>query len=80
MTALNAGLEAQGKPAITGYTVNWQISDKGGSKVPGRYAEVQWEKAGSKGTEVPGAKSTGTVGATTGGKATFNMTQHEFSW
>ena len=80
MTALNAGLEAQGKPAVTGYTVNWQISDKGGSKVPGRYAEVQWETAGSKGTEVPGAKSTGTAGATTDGKATFNMTQHQFSW
>jgi hypothetical protein len=80
MTALNAGLAAQGKPEITGYTINWQISDKGGVKVPGRYAEVQWEKAGSKGTEVPGAKSTGTVGAKTSGIATFNITQHEFSW
>lgn len=80
MTALNAGLEAQGKPAVTGYTINWQISDKGGSKVPGRYAEVQWEKAGSKGTEVPGAVSTGTTGAKTDGKATFNITQHQFSW
>lgn len=80
MNALNAGLEAQGKPAVTGYTINWQISDKGGSKVPGRYAEVQWEKAGSKGTEVPGAKSTGTAGAATDGRATYNITQHEFSW
>ena len=80
MNALNAGLEAQGKPAVTGCTVNWQISDKGGSKVPGRFTNVQWEKAGSKGTEVPGAKSTGVAGATTDGKATFNMTQHQFSW
>jgi hypothetical protein len=80
MTALNAGLEAQGKPAVTGYTVNWQISDKGGSKVPGRYAEVQWEKAGSKGTEVPGAKSTGTTGANVNLKATYNYNMHTFSW
>jgi hypothetical protein len=80
MNALNAGLAAAGKPQVQGYTINWQISDKGGSKVPGRYAEVQWEKAGSKGTEVPGATSTGTVGAKTDGKATFNITQHEFSW
>jgi hypothetical protein len=80
MAALNAGLEAQGKPAVSGYTINWQISDKGGSKEPGRYAEVQWEKAGSKGTEVPGVKSTGTQGTTTGGIATFDITQHEFTF
>jgi hypothetical protein len=80
MAALNAGLEAQGKPAVSGYTIKWQISDKGGSKEPGRYAEVQWEKAGSKGTEVPGVKSTGTQGTTTGGIATFDITQHEFTF
>ena len=80
MTALNAGLAAQGKPEITGYTINWQISDKGGSKVPGRYAEVQWEKAGSKGTEVPGAKSTGAAGANVNLKNTYNYNMHTFSW
>jgi hypothetical protein len=80
MTALNAGLAAQGKPEITGYTINWQISDKGGSKVPGRYAEVQWEKAGSKGTEVPGAKSTGVEGANVNLKDTYNYNMHTFSW
>lgn len=80
MNALNAGLEAQGKPAVSGYTINWQISDKGGKKVPGRYAEVQWEKAGSKGTAVPGAKSTGAVGADVNLKNTFNYNMHTFSW
>ena len=80
MSALNAGLEAQGKPAVTGYTINWQISDKGGVKVPGRYAQVQWEKAGTPGTAVTKMTSTGTTGATTGGKASFNITQHQFSW
>lgn len=80
MTALNAGLAAAGKPQVTSYTVNWQISDKGGTKVPGRYAEVQWEKAGNKGTEVKGATSTGTTGATTDLRKTYNIMQHVFSW
>jgi hypothetical protein len=80
MTALNAGLAAQGKPEITGYTINWQISDKGGVKVPGRYAQVQWEKAGTPGTAVTTTTATGTAGTTTGGQASYNMTQHEFSW
>jgi hypothetical protein len=80
MTALNAGLAAQGKPEITGYTINWQISDKGGVKVPGRYAQVQWEKAGTPGTAVTKTTATGTAGTTTGGQASYNMTQHEFSW
>jgi hypothetical protein len=80
MAALNAGLEAQGKPAVSGYTIKWQISDKGGSKEPGRYAEVQWEKAGSKGTEVKGATSTGTEGGATDLKKTFNVRKHVFSW
>lgn len=80
MNSLNAGLKAQGKPEVANYTVQWQISDKGGVKVPGRFAQVNWEKAGTPGKEVGTMQSTGTVGANVSGKATFNVFQHTFNW
>lgn len=80
MNSLNAGLKAQGKPEVANYTVQWQISDKGGVKVPGRFAQVNWEKAGTPGKEVGTMQSTGTTGATTAGKETFNVFQHTFKW
>jgi hypothetical protein len=80
MNSLNAGLKAQGKPEVTNYTVQWQISDKGGVKVPGRFAQVNWEKAGTPGKEVGTMKSTGTIGDTVSGKATFNIFQHTLNW
>jgi hypothetical protein len=80
MNSLNAGLKAQGKPEISNYTIQWQISDKGGSKVPGRYAEVQWTKAGTPGKEVGTMANTGTTGNKIDGKQTFNIFMHTFSW
>ena len=79
VNAINAGLVAQGKPEITNPTINWQISDKGGKLVAGRYANVLWSKAGSPGKEVGNLKNTGTTGNVTQGKETFTIFQHVFT-
>ena len=79
VNAINAGLVAQGKPEITNPTINWQISDKGGKLVAGRYANVLWSKAGTPGTEVGNMKDTGTPGGATQGKETFTIFQHVFT-
>ena len=80
MNALNAGLTAQGKPQVANYTIQWQISDKGGVKVPGRFAQVNWEKAGTPGKEGGTMQSTGTEGDVISGKETFTIFQHKFTW
>ena len=80
MNALNAGLTAQGKPQVANYTIQWQISDKGGVKVPGRFAQVNWEKAGTPGKEGGTMQSTGTEGGVISGKETFTIFQHKFTW
>jgi hypothetical protein len=80
MNALNAGLTAQGKPQVAKYTIQWQISDKGGVKVPGRFAQVNWEKAGTPGKEGGTMQSTGTEGGVISGKETFTIFQHKFTW
>lgn len=82
MNALNAGLAAAGKPQVQGYTVNWQIAGTGGPLKNGRFTQVQWEKAGTAPVTTTDTKAidTGTTGATTSGKATFNYYKHVWSW
>jgi len=79
IAAINAGLAAQGKPEIQGYNINWQISDKDGTKVPGRYAKVLWSKAGTPGTDVTNLDNTGKAGTVTSGGKTYTIFQHVFT-
>jgi hypothetical protein len=79
VAAINAGLAAQGKSEIQGYNINWQISDKDGTKVPGRYAKVLWSKAGTPGKDVTDLDNTGKAGTNTYGKETYTIYQHVFT-
>jgi len=79
IAAINAGLVAQGKPEIQGYNIKWQISDKDGTKVPGRYAKVLWSKAGTPGKDVINLDNTGKAGTVTSGRETYTIYQHIFT-
>jgi hypothetical protein len=79
VAAINAGLVAQGKPEIQGYNINWQISDKDGTKVPGRYAKVLWSKAGTPGKDVINLDNTGKAGTVISGRETYTIYQHIFT-
>ena len=79
VAAINAGLVAQGKPEMVNTTSNWKISDKDGTKVPGRYAKVLWSKAGTPGTDVTKMDNTGKTGDVTSGKETYTIFQHVFT-
>ena len=80
VAAINAGLAAQGKPEISNPTINWQISDKGGSRISlGRYANVLWSKAGTPGKDVTNVANTGTIGAKIDGGKTYTIFQHVFT-
>jgi hypothetical protein len=79
IAAINAGLVAQGKSEIQGYNINWQISDKDGTKVPGRYAKVLWSKTGTPGKAVTNLDNTGKAGTKTYGKETYTIYQHVFT-
>ena len=79
VAAINAGLVAQGKPEMVNTTINWKISDKDGTKVPGRYAKVLWSKAGTPGTDVTKMDNTGKTGDVTSGKETYTIFQHVFT-
>jgi len=82
MNALNAGLEAAGKPQVQGYTINWQIAGDGGPLGNGRFTQVQWEKAGTAPvtTTDTTAVNTGTEGGKISGMKTFNYFKHVWSW
>ena len=80
VAAINAGLVAQGKPEISNPTINWQISDKGGSITSlGRYANVLWSKAGTPGKDVTNVANTGTTGEKISGGKTYTIFQHVFT-
>ena len=80
VAAINAGLAAQGKPEISNPTINWQISDKGGSRTSlGRYANVLWSKAGTPGKDVTNVANTGKVGEKISGGKTYTIFQHVFT-
>ena len=76
VNAINAGLEAQGRSAIQNPTIQWQISDKGGKKVLGRFSQIQWATAGPKGTP----NVTRTAGTTTEFKKQGEILQHIWKW
>ena len=79
VAAINAGLVAQGKPEMVNTTINWKISDKDGTKVPGRYAKVLWSTAGTPGTDVTKMANTGQAGTTAKGQETYTIFQHVFT-
>ena len=80
VAAISAGLAAQGKPEISNPTINWQISDKGGSRTSlGRYANVLWSKAGTPGKDVTNVANTGTTGEKISGGKTYTIFQHVFT-
>ena len=80
VAAISAGLAAQGKPEISNPTINWQISDKGGSRISlGRYANVLWSKAGTPGKDVTNVANTGTTGEKISGGKTYTIFQHVFT-
>lgn len=80
VAAINAGLVAQGKPEMSNTSINWQISDKGGSTNSlGRFSQVNWTKVGTPGKNVTQLASTGNVGEKTSGKDTFTVVQHVFT-
>lgn len=80
VAAISAGLAAQGKPEISNPTINWQISDKGGSRISlGRYANVLWSKAGTPGNDVTNVANTGTTGQNPSGGKTYTIFQHVFT-
>ena len=80
VAAINAGLAAQGKPEMVNTSINWQISDTGGSPTSlGRFANVLWSKAGTPATETSKVANTGEKGAQKAGGDTFTIYQHVFT-
>lgn len=80
VAAINAGLVAQGKPEMVNTSINWQISDKGGSPNSlGRFSNVNWATAGTPGTTVNKLVDTGKTGDVTSGKETYTIFQHVFT-
>jgi len=79
VAAINAGLAAQGKPEISNFTINWQISDNGGKLVAGRYANILWSKAGAPGKDVTKLDNTGKTSDVKSGRATYTIYQHVFT-
>ena len=80
VAAINAGLVAQGKPEMVNTSINWQISDTGGSpKSLGRFSNVNWATAATPGKDVNNMQNTGKAGDVISGKETFTIFQHVFT-
>lgn len=82
MTELNRQLQAKGHPGFSNYTINWQISDKGGPGPNfGRYVDLNLVTNESQPrVEVVGTKVTGsqTQAEVTGGKGKAEFVVYKF--
>lgn len=78
INALNTLLANNNKPQITNPTINWQISDKGGKKVLGRYATIEWSKAAVPGKNEKNLKNTGTAGSNENVGKTYQV--YKYTW
>ena len=80
VAAINAGLLAQGYSPISDYTINWKISNTGGSLVPGRFASIEWSKAGDPGKATQKMNITSKEAEIIKGVETTTVYQHVFTF